>query len=138
MYRKTGFSLIELLVTVVLLGIMASLAIPAYTAYVQAARRADARLALVQVSSQLEKFYSDNLGYTSNLGALGFVSAYSPERHYTISVAGVSNSGYRVVATAVADGKQGGDVSCTSFSLDSSGRQAALDADGADATDECW
>lgn len=137
MARHAGFTLIELMVTVVVLGVLASIAVPVYTQYIQSARRADARLALLQASNQLEKFYSNNLVYTENLAELGLVST-SPDAYYRMRIVSVDVDHYRVVAEAAADASQFADTSCRSLSLDAAGVEQAEDASGKDSTDDCW
>jgi type IV pilus assembly protein PilE len=58
-----GFSLIELMVVVAILGILAAIAYPSYQGYVQATRRADARAALEAFALGMERLYTQNLSY---------------------------------------------------------------------------
>ena len=61
--RMTGFTLIELMITVAIVAILASIALPAYTSYVARARRADARTQLLQVAQFMQRFYAANDSY---------------------------------------------------------------------------
>jgi type IV pilus assembly protein PilE len=64
--RKTsavGFTLIEVMVTVAIVGILAAIALPSYSAYVARARRADARTQLVQAAQFMQRFYAANDQY---------------------------------------------------------------------------
>lgn len=56
--RAHGFSLIELLVTVAVVGLLASVAYPAYTRHVERSDRAQARAALLEAAQYLERYYS--------------------------------------------------------------------------------
>lgn len=59
-----GFTLIELMVTVAIVGILASIALPSYSSYVARARRADARTQLTQAAQFMQRFYSANDSYS--------------------------------------------------------------------------
>lgn len=56
--RFGGFTLVELMITVVILSILAAIAYPSYQGYVNQARRADAQSAIQQIANRLEKFFT--------------------------------------------------------------------------------
>lgn len=124
-----GLTLIELMITVVILGVIAAVAVPAYTQYMQNARRADARLSLLQISNEMEKFYSNNLQYPSSFGQIGMVSV-SPDGFYDLSLT-TNATGFTLTADARSGEAQANDTYCASFTLDSSGEEGGTH-------DDCW
>ena len=58
-----GFTLIEVMITVAIIGILAAVALPQYTAYVTRSRLADASTGLATMRAQMERYYQDNRTY---------------------------------------------------------------------------
>jgi type IV pilus assembly protein PilE len=67
-HRASGFTLIELMITVVIIGILAGIAYPSYQNYTRDARRTDAQTILLQLAGLQEKFFSTCASYSPNLG----------------------------------------------------------------------
>jgi type IV pilus assembly protein PilE len=144
-----GFTLVELLVTVAIVGILAGLSIAGYGQYVRRANRTDATAALLRISSAQERFYLQNGRYAGpaelatpppdGLGMAGTERGYYElvlEEHPDgLAV------GYEARAEAVATGPQAADKDCQVFIIDHSGARGARDRDGAGGpaiTDRCW
>ena len=58
--RRSGFTLIELMITMAIVAILGSIALPSYTRYIARAHRADARTQLLQVAQFMQRFYAAN------------------------------------------------------------------------------
>lgn len=63
MGNTRGFTLIEMLIVVVIIGLLAAVAFPTYQNFIRDARRADAKAALMDLASAMERHYSENLTY---------------------------------------------------------------------------
>ncbi len=71
-----GFTLIELMVTVIILSIIVAIAYPAYTNYTTQTRRSDAQVALTQTANRLEKYFSTCSQYPSAAGAAAITNPW--------------------------------------------------------------
>lgn len=69
--RSTGFTLIELMIVVVVIGILASIAWPSYQEYLKRSRRSDAQTLMLSISSKQQQYMLDARQYTDTVGAGG-------------------------------------------------------------------
>lgn len=106
--RSSGFTLLELMITVVILSIIVGIAYPAYVNYTIQTRRSDAQIGITQTANRLEKFFSACNSYTATIAGgsiaacsgLGQTDALSPDRHYTLAIAATDIAGNGTIATA--------------------------------------
>lgn len=128
----SGFSLIELMIVVAVVGILAAIAIPAYRSYVLKSNRTDAMRVLTNNAQILRRCYSQTFTFNTGCPAL---PTTSPNNDYTV-VNTVGASTYSLVATAT--GAQAADTTCNSFTVDQTGKQSALNSGGVDESMTCW
>lgn len=98
-----GFTLIEMMITVAIVAILASIAIPAYQDYVRRGQLTDATNALANLRVQMEQFYQDNRTYAGNQcgGACGIACPNTQYFQYTCQTA---NNGQSFTLTANGSG----------------------------------
>lgn len=136
-----GFTLVEIMVALIVVGILAAVAMPSYQQMVQKSRRSDAVAMLTAVQQAQERWRANRTSYTSRLSDLGFSSGISPKGYYEISLSGVDVSAYVVTARPVASGAQAKDAQCSSLVISVSGGQvsySSMDASNQLTSSKCW
>ncbi len=129
-YHQRGFSLIELMIVVALIGILAAIAIPNFLTYQARAKQSEAKTNLAAIHTAEVVYFAEQDTYGETFNAIGFaVTGSSPRYHYVLgsSTVGAVLGGCTVPATtpdfatgftAFAVGNVDGDATCDVWSID--------------------
>lgn len=126
--RQQGFTLVEMMIVVAILGILVSVGLPAYNRHVMRSRMQDAFVQLSNTRILMEQYFQDNRTYV-NGGACGV--AMPASEGFTITCAGDANS-YDLTATG--SGKTAG----YTFTLDEQNNRTTTSYEGSSVTKSCW
>ena len=133
--NKNGFTLLELLIVISIVGLLVVIAYPSYTGYLLKSHRADAQAALTLDQIILERCYTHNFSYDSECPELVNFPHHSAQGYYTIVLSRLTPTTYQLTATPVASQKA--DQICSSFTIDESNRKVAMNSAGISQPD-CW
>ncbi|RMF83775.1 MAG: prepilin-type N-terminal cleavage/methylation domain-containing protein [Nitrospirae bacterium] len=110
--HDSGYTLVEMMIVVALLGILGAVAIPAYRGYVQTGKEAEAKAGLSNLALLEEQYFAENRTYVAgaNAGALKMALGFNPDKDtkYTWSVAAGSTGDISTSFVATADGSANG------------------------------
>jgi type IV pilus assembly protein PilE len=124
-----GFTLIELMIVVVVIGILSTIALPAYQDYVRKSRRADVITKMLDTQLHEEKWRANNSKYAITATSVGSPSS----SYYTIAIttSATNNNAYTITATGVGDQARDKqyNTSCTTLTINQSNTKTPAD---------CW
>jgi type IV pilus assembly protein PilE len=139
-----GFTLIELMITLVVASILVTVAIPAYTSQMRKSRRTDAKTAIMDLAAREERIFSTTNSYSQTAADLGYPAGAWPQtvgnQYYTVTVQAPDpaqaplTASFLITANPVAGGPQASDGQCTSFAVNQLGQQTATGTLG----NACW
>ncbi|MEG3790058.1 type IV pilin protein [Lysobacter sp. CCNWLW3] len=128
-----GFTLIELMIAIAIVGILVAVAVPAYQDSVRKARRGQAKADLVEIAQLAERFRTVNNTYVGfNLPTGMNVSPRQGTTYYNIAIANQTVNGYNLTATP--QGPQAEDTLCGTLGLNAAGVKTAATTD----ISRCW
>ncbi len=154
MIKQSGFTLIEVVIAMAIIGILAAIAYPSYLSYAQRSRRTDAQGALLSFANAMETHFADTESYC-DAGGLGGVSSCgtatndtgSPTIHpaqspvnggtvyYNLTINSVTANSFTLYA--VPAGNQVGDK-CGTLTLTNTGAKSITAAAAGTVATDCW
>ena len=136
-----GFTLIEMIITIAIIGILAAIAYPNYSQYVIDSRRSRAAGCVSEMAQYMERYYTTNQKYVTSGGSAPtlptFECATQLSGHYTIAPSAVTASSFTLTATPLG-GQEASDNKCgCALTLNQAGVRAV--SAGCDKTAAvCW
>ena len=101
--RARGFTLLEVLIVCVIVGVLTMIALPSYQKSVQKTRRSDAKSALIGAAGQMERYFTERGTYaTATLGSGGVYPSTTENGYYTLSLANLTATTYTLRAAPAA------------------------------------
>jgi len=120
---QRGFSLIELVIALAIVGILTAIALPSYASYMRKSVRSDAQAFITDAANRQQQFLSDRRTYAGSMSTLNISAPATLNGKYTFSIAAADGPPPTFTITATATGDQVHDV-CPTLTIDSAGNHA--------------
>ncbi|MGR6036065.1 MAG: type IV pilin protein [Candidatus Nitrosoglobus sp.] len=129
MYRRTGFTLIEMLIVMAIVAILATVALPSYQGVVRQSRRSEAIMTLLEIQLKEEKWRANHSAY----GSISNVGGITSNDYYNFAAEDTSTSTYTLKAAAKTGTDQINDkengTGCSTLTINQSGEKTPA---------QCW
>jgi type IV pilus assembly protein PilE len=140
---EAGFTLVELMVTIVIGAILLSVAVPTYQSQIRKSRRTEAKTAILDLASREERLFSTTNSYSQAPADLGYPPPWPQPiggGYYTVSVvapavAGTAPATFTITANAIST--QLKDTQCLTFTVDQTGQQNSLNSNSVNSNATC-
>jgi len=123
--KVMGFTLVELLIVIAIIGLLLAIAIPSYRSFIVRTNRAEAKIALTEIANLQERRFSDVGAYTNDLADLPYPAVTD---NYVIDMEVANAGGYTIRAQANA-AQAADDAACATIRLNSTNTRTP---------DQCW
>lgn len=123
MKKNDGFTLIELMITVAVVGILAAVAYPSYLDQVRKARRAEAQAVLMNIAARQQQMLLDTRSYAATVGALNITVPGTVQQTYGVAISVGTAAVPSFTATATPSGSQAADR-CGALSINQTGAKS--------------
>ena len=143
--RQAGFTLLELMITVAIVGILAAIAYPSYTSSITKSKRRAAEACLSNYAQYMERFYTANMRYdqtaattpvANTLPVSDCSSAQNTGADYSYEIQAVARSTYTIAAVPkVGSVQTTRDAACGTLRLNQAGTRSVTGTSG---TANCW
>lgn len=132
--NNNGFSLLELLIVIAIIGTLAMIAFPSYNRFLNKTRRVDGQIVLMTLAGKMEQYYADNHhSYAgATLATWGF-TATSPQGFYALAITNTSAKTFTLTAQPI--GVQQNDKLCGTLTLNQLGQKGQT---GTGKNTDCW
>lgn len=121
-HRSKGFTLIELMIVIAIIGILAAIAYPSYLDSVQKSRRADAQAAMLEIANFMERKFTENNKYNNLSGTATITASGVTSDYYTFTIPTLTAAAFTL--NAAPQGGQSSD-SCGTLTLTHTGVKGA-------------